>query len=221
MAVTATTTPPKTAFFAYGRFQPPTLGHGLLFKELVDAAAAEGADAFVFPTSTQGKKTDPLPVDRKVYWLERMYGGLPIRFVNTTTCDINPMGKPCKTIFQIRDALRNAGYTHLRMYVGSDRVASFTELFKKYETKNSVEPVNVVSVGKKRNTSSSNLSGMSGTLMREAALRGDIEAFKRGTGFADANAAELMAEVRAGMVGGKRTQKVKKAHRKQTRRRHV
>ena len=62
---------------------------------------------------------------------------------------------------------------------------------------------------------------MSGTLMREAALRGDIEAFKRGTGFADANAAELMAEVRAGMVGGKRTQKVKRARHSQVRRKQT
>ena len=64
--------------------------------------------------------------------------------------------------------------------------------------------------------------------MREVALQGDIEAFKKGTGFADANAAELMAEVRAGMgmVGGKRTQKVKRrlrsqTRRSQTRRKHV
>ena len=224
--VTATTvTPPKAAFFAYGRFQPPTLGHGLLFKELASAAAAEGADAFVFPTSTQGKKTDPLPVDRKVYWLQRMYSGLPIRFVNTTTCDINPMGKSCKTIFQVLDALRNAGYTHLRMYVGSDRVEVFTKLLGKYESKN-IEPVTIVGSGKVRIASSANLSGMSGTKMREAALRGDIEAFKRGTGFADENASALMAEVRAGMAGGKRTQKLKRrvrrqSRRSQTRRKHV
>jgi nicotinic acid mononucleotide adenylyltransferase len=216
----AATVTPKTAFFAYGRFQPPTLGHGLLFKEMVSAAAAEGADAFVFPTSTQGKKTDPLSVDRKVYWLQRMYGELPIRFVNTTTCEINPMGKPCKTIFQVLDALRNAGYTHLRMYVGSDRVKSFTELFKKYESKN-VEPVTIVGSGKVRNASSANLSGMSGTKMREAALRGNTEAFKAGTGFADENASALMAEVRAGMAGGKRTQKVKRVNRRQSRRRNV
>ena len=106
------------------------------------------------------------------------------------------------------------------MYVGSDRVASFTELLKKYESDNSLEPVNVVSVGKERKPSSTNLSGISGTLMRKAALRGDIEAFKKGTGFADANAAELMAEVRAGMgvVGGKRTRKMKRGRRGQARR---
>ena len=218
MAATAMT-PPKPAFFAFGRFQPPTLGHGLLFKELAATAAAEGADAFVFVSSTQDKKKNPLSVDRKVYWLERMYSGLPIRFVNTTTCGIDPMGKSCKTIFQVLDALRNAGYADLRMYVGSDRVEDFTKLLGKYESENA-KPVTIVGSGKVRNASSANLSGMSGTKMREAALRGDMEAFKAGTGFTDENASALMAEVRAGMKGGKRTQKVKRGRRSQSRRSH-
>jgi nicotinic acid mononucleotide adenylyltransferase len=210
----------KTAFFTFGRFQPPTLGHGLLFRELATAATAGGGDAFVFVSSTQDKKKNPLSVDRKVFWLERMYSGLPIRFVNTTTCTIDSMGKPCKTIFQVLDALRNAGYTHLQMYVGSDRVADFTKLLGKYESEN-VEPVTIVGSGKERNESSANLSGMSGTKMREAAMRGNMEAFARGTGFAAANASELMNEVRRGMAGGKHTQKMKKRGRRQTRRKNV
>ena len=196
----------KTALFTFGRFQPPTLGHGVLFKELATEATTTGADAFVFVSSTQDKKKNPLSVDRKVYWLERMYSELPIRFVNTTTCTIDPMGKPCKTIFQVMDALRNAGYTQLRMYVGSDRVADFTKMLGKYTSETEVT---VVSSGKERNETSADLSGMSGTKMRNAAMRGNVEAFKRGTGFEESNARELMGEVRASMAGGKRTQKLK------------
>ena len=205
----------KTAVFTFGRFQPPTLGHGVLFRELATVAQGTGADAFVFVSSTQDKKKNPLPVDRKVYWLEHMYSDLPIQFVNTTTCTVDPMGKPCKTIFQVLDALRNAGYAHLHMYVGSDRVPDFTAMLSKYNVEG-VEPVTIVGTGNVRNESRGNLAGMSGTKMRNAAARRNIASFVTGTGFEKTNATLLMDEVRAGMglVGGKhKTQKLKRTKR--------
>jgi len=43
------------AVFTFGRFQPPTIGHGLLIRKVVEIAAATGADPYVFVTSTQNK----------------------------------------------------------------------------------------------------------------------------------------------------------------------
>ena len=200
----ASSKPEKTALFTFGRFQPPTVSHGILFRELAAKAAAEGADAFAFASSSQDKKKNPLSVDRKVAWIEKIYGGLPVRFVNTTTCPLSPLGRPCTNIFAIVDALRSAGYTRLRMLVGTDRVAGFTEMFGKYPTPG-VPPVEVIGSSTVRTTES-----ISGTQMRNAAIRGNSEAFKRGTGLEDANAAALIAELQAAMKGGRTLKKMKR-----------
>jgi len=199
----ASSKPEKTALFSFGRFQPPTVGHGLLFRELAARAADEGADAFVFLSSTQDKKKNPLSVDRKLAWIEKIYGGLPVRFVNTTTCPLSPLGRPCTTIFAIVDALRSAGYTRLRMLVGTDRVAGFTEMFGKYP-KPGVAPVEVIGTSVERTAES-----ISGTKVRNAATRGNRNAVKLGTGLEDANADALIAELQAAMKGGRTLKKMK------------
>lgn len=203
----ASSKPEKKALFTFGRFQPPTVSHGTLFRELAAKAAAEGADAFAFASSSQDKKKNPLSVDRKVAWIETIYGGLPVRFVNTTTCRLTPLspsGRPCKTIFAIVDALRSAGYTQLTLLVGTDRVAGFTEMFGKYSAPG-VAPVKVIGSSTVRTAES-----VSGTQMRNAAIREDKDAFKRGTGLEDANAAALIAELQAAMKGGRTLKKMKR-----------
>jgi phosphopantetheine adenylyltransferase len=64
--------PSKKVVFAFGRFQPPTIGHELLVNA-VKKIAGSTADHVIYASRTQDKKSNPLPVDRKVYYLKRMF----------------------------------------------------------------------------------------------------------------------------------------------------
>lgn len=216
------------AIFTFGRFQPPTIGHKVLIDSLAEAAQKSGADAYVFvssrcndmPKYLKSKKykammdtktfetcdtnENPLSVYQKVTWLQKMYPDSPVRFINTTEHD-------CRTIFAIADKLRTAGYTAMTLMVGSDRVPAFEKMFEMSEN------IEVTSAAK-RNTSNKP-SGMSGTKMRQAAVKGDFNAFKAGVligNMTEADAKALMNEIREGlgydaMGGGSAKDRVAKA----------
>ena len=193
----------RVAYFTFGRFQPPTLGHGLLIGELAAAAESADADAYVFVSSTQDKKKNPLTVFQKVAWLQRMFPTINARFINTTTClkgYASEAKAGCRTIFAIVDALRSAGYESVNMFVGSDRVGDFSTLLGK-------AGVEVVGIGAERG------NGISGTKMRAAAAVGDLAGFAAGTGLPEAAARELMSQVQVGMAGGVRRRTYKKCSR--------
>jgi nicotinic acid mononucleotide adenylyltransferase len=52
---------------AWGRFNPPTIGH----KKLIEAVAkiAKRDDYFIYPTHTNKKPKDPLPSNKKVEYI--------------------------------------------------------------------------------------------------------------------------------------------------------
>lgn len=200
------------AYFTFGRFQPPTIGHKILIDSLASQAAEADADAYVFVSSrcndlpkylksrkykamiethtfeTCDTNENPLSVYQKVKWLKLMYPDTSARIINTTEHE-------CRTIFAIADKLRSAGYTAMTMVVGSDRVPAFEKMFEM--SKN----INVQPAGAARNNSNKP-TGMSGTKMRQAAVKGDLASFKSGVmigHMTDALAAELMQEVRTGL----------------------
>ena len=61
--------PSKTIVFAFGRFQCPTTGHELLVKAVKKLASSNSADYIIYASRTQDKKKNPLPVDKKVHYL--------------------------------------------------------------------------------------------------------------------------------------------------------
>ena len=188
---------PTTAVFTFGRFQPPTTGHEVLIRGLIDLAIARQADAYVFVSSTQGTRNlqNPLTVAQKVAYMRKQYPA-GVQIVDTTVCG-------CKTLPSIVDMLIGKGYTHVVLGVGSDRVPGFRRIFAKEGR------VEVVPIGQKRTNKGNSLAAMSGTKMRLAASRGNLNAFTRGVkigSMTNENTAGLMANVRAGMglTGGSR-----------------
>ena len=201
----------SVAYFTYGRFQPPTMGHAGLIQTVKEKADISNADAFVFVSSTINKmdkyiaskkykemlKTgvfesikeneNPLSVYQKVKYLKKMHGAIginivnPIEFGNTNIVDIAELMGP-----------KGLGYEKLVMLVGSDRVASFKKAFtgKSYVT---IEPFGV-----KRTA-----GGISGTKMRLAAVAGRFEEFKTGvmTGeMTEKDVFDLMNDIRVGLA---------------------
>jgi hypothetical protein len=172
------------AYFSFGRFQPPTLGHGVLIKGLAELAEKDGADAYIFVSSSQDSRFNPLTISQKIHWLKTMYSDVPVTFINTTTCE-------CKTVPRILGKLADAGYTTTKMFVGSDRISDFQRFVPK--------SVEVLSLGERRNNTRKNLAGVSGTKMRAAAVAGDLATLQNGTGLTEENARKLMTQIRTGL----------------------
>ena len=201
----------SVAYFTYGRFQPPTIGHAGLIQAVKERADITGSDAFVFVSSTMNKmdkyKTskkykdmlkagvfesikeneNPLSVYQKVKYLKKMHGALGIPIVNTIE-----FGQA--NIVDIADLLgpEGLGYTKLVMLVGKDRVSSFKHAFGS-KPFISIEPYGIV---RKKDS-------ISGTNMRLAAVAGRFEDFKLGvmTGeMTENDCFDLMNDIRVGLA---------------------
>ena len=182
--------PAKKVVFAFGRFQPPTSGHALLVAATKHIADKQGADHIIYASKTQDKKSNPLPVDRKVYYLKRMFPGA--NFV-AASADVPTFIQAVKQL--------NKRYKELVMIAGSDRVAEYQKILNKYNGKDfKFDSIEVVSAGE-RDPDAEGASGMSGTKMREAAKKGDFTSFKKGlpSTLTTIDAKRLMNEIREGM----------------------
>ena len=182
--------PSRKVVFAFGRFQPPTTGHELLVNAVKKIASAQKADHVIFASRTQDKKSNPLPVDRKVYYLKRM-------FPRTNFVAAN---EEIRTFMEAAKMLSKK-YKNLVMIAGSDRVPEYKKLLDKYNGDVfHFDTVEVVSAGE-RDPDADSASGMSGTKMREAAKKGDFQLFKKGLPhtLTELDGKRLMNEIRQGM----------------------
>ena len=188
------------AYFTFGRFQPPTLGHRVLAESL---DAKTDGDSYIFVSSSQDNKKNPLDVHTKVSWMKYMFRDLKnVRIINTTVCE-------CKGVPAVVNKLREAGYTKITMIVGSDREREFKFL----------KDVEFMEAGAARNNSAAGATGMSGTKMRAAAVRGNAPAFMAGTGLSETLALRLMGQITDGLAKSPKSRSKKKLRRSTRRRR--
>lgn len=161
--------PSKSVVFAFGRFNPPTIGHELLFKVVQKLAKSHGADHVIYASRTQDKKKNPLSVDRKIHYLKLMFKG-----INFVAANQNE-----RTFIEAVKAL-NKKYTNLIMVAGSDRVPEYERILNKYNGKEfNYDTIQVVSAGE-RDPDSDDATGMSASKMRTLATKGDYKEFKKG-----------------------------------------
>jgi hypothetical protein len=166
------------AFFTFGRFQPPTLGHRVLAEKLATVAGSHG-DPYIFVSSSRTDPArNPLDVYTKVSWMKYMFRDIPVQIINTTVHE-------CTTVPQIVNKLREAGYDKITMIVGSDRAGEFDFL----------EGVTILQAGEARDDDAAGPTGMSGTKMRKAARNGETATFMEGTGLNASSAARLMHQI--------------------------
>jgi len=214
----------ERVYFTFGRFQPPTTGHGLLIQSIGERAREIGADAYIFVSSRcndlskymKSKKyknieksgtfescdsnENPLRVDQKIHYLRKMFPSAT--FVDTTEC-------ACPQLFQIVHLLKEKGYTDIHMLVGADRVETFSKVLAS-------EGILVEGIDRPP-------GAMSGTKMRLAAVRGNIETLKAGTmigQMTEADVLQLQQDIIAGlgMSGGKGSRRYRIRNKTQRRR---
>ena len=112
---------PQTVVFAFGRFNPPTIGHEKLIKKTADVA---GSNKFrIYPSHTQNSKKDPLPYALKIAYMRKMFK----KYAKNIIADRN-----ARTAHNIAVKLYDEGFQNLVMVVGSDRVSDFSALLKDY-----------------------------------------------------------------------------------------
>jgi len=181
--------PGKTAALAFGRLNPPTIGHA----KLVDAITAQDGDHYLFLSQTQKPKTDPLDFATKMKLAKQFFPS------------INIGHQAVRTPVQALEQLQSLGYTDVIFIAGSDRVDGFQKLFDTYNgqpDKTGKVPfkfksIRVVSAGE-RDPDADGAEGMSASKMRAAAAAGDLESFAQGA--PDKKLAKTMYDaVRKGM----------------------
>jgi hypothetical protein len=160
-----------TLTIAFGRFNPPHLGHLQLMDTAAASAEQEGSDYMIVPSRSQDPKKNPLDPDTKVTLMRSMFPQHSERIVN----DGNT-----RSIFDVLKKAHNDGYTNVRIVGGADRVKEFNKLANNYNGNlYAFDNIEVVSAGD-RDPDSEGVEGLSASRMRLAAAEGDFKTFRLG-----------------------------------------
>ncbi len=185
----------KTAFFTFGRMNPPTTGHEKLMNEL---SKKSGKNPYrVYLSQSTDKKKNPLDFKYKVKTVRKFFP----KHARSVMLD-----KKVKNVFDAVTEMYNDGFKNITMVVGSDRINEFNTLLKKYNGVKgrhglyNFNKINVISAGD-RDPDADDISGMSASKMRSLAGEGDFTQFSQGLprNVSNADAKKVYNEVRKGM----------------------
>ena len=175
--------------FAFGRFNPPTSGHGKLMREVIIQARKNNANHVVYASASQDKRKNPLDVNTKVKFMKKMF----------PQNKIQAAGGSQRTFMEILK-FYDKMYGEIIMIAGSDRINEFQKLSDKYNGKDyNYKSIKVVSSGE-RDPDAEGVTGMSASKMREMAKNDDYRNFKKGVvGLSDSDTKSLFNAVKKGM----------------------
>ena len=160
-----------TLTIAFGRFNPPHLGHLQLMNTAANSVESEKDNYVIVPSRSNDPKKNPLDANTKVKMMKAMFPQHSENIIN----DNNN-----RTIFDVLNAANNDGYTNVRIVGGADRVKEFNKLANNYNGKlYDFDKVDVISSGD-RDPDAEGVEGLSASRMRLAASENDFKAFKRG-----------------------------------------
>ena len=163
-----------TAVFAFGRFNPPTIGHQKLLDKVIAMTKQVNGKGYVFLSQKQNNKTDPLTFKEKQDYMKMFYPQLAIGDAGV------------KTIIQALKKIQAEGRTRIVMIAGSDRVMEFQKLLNQYNGKPTkagnveytFDSIDVVSAGE-RDPDQEGASGASASKARELANKGQEQEFSK------------------------------------------
>ena len=176
--------------FAYGRFNPPTIGHDKLMREVISQARKNGANHIVYASASTDKRKNPLDQKTKIKFMKKMFPQNKIIGAGGTQ-------RTFMEVLKFYDKM----YGEIIMIAGSDRIREFQALADKYNGKDyNYKSVKVVSSGD-RDPDAEGVAGMSASKMREMAKNNDFKTFKTGltSNLSDRNAKQLFNAVKKGM----------------------
>ena len=164
----------STAVFAFGRFNPPTIGHQKLIETVLSTAEKANGKAYLFLSHKQNNKTDPLNFKEKQAYIQQFY----------PTVAVGDAG--ANTIIKALQKIQAEGRTKLIMVAGSDRVEEFQKLLNQYNGKPDkqgndlykFDSIDVVNAGQ-RDPDAEGISGASASKARELANKGQWHEFSK------------------------------------------
>tara|TARA_B000000441_G_scaffold26374_1_gene16508 strand:+ start:2357 stop:3607 length:1251 start_codon:yes stop_codon:yes gene_type:complete len=180
----------ETLTMAFGRFNPPTVGHGKLLAAA--KKASQGGDLKIYPSRSQDPKKNPLDPDMKISFMKKMFPDYEENIINDDEM---------KSIFNVLTTAGEQGYKNVNIIVGSDRQAEFENLATKYNGDlYNFDNIRVISAGV-RDADAEGVEGMSASKMRKAVVDDDYDSFRRGTPkeLDDGDTMALFDAVRTGM----------------------
>ena len=165
----------KEVVFTFGRFNPPTIGHGKLIAKVASLAA--GNNYRIYASHSNDAKKNPLQYKEKIKVMRKMFPKHGRNIIED---------KKAKTAIDIAVLLYEQGFTKLTMVVGSDRIKEFQKLLNSYNGKKArhgfyefKDGIEIASAGD-RDPDAEGVSGMSASKMRQAAIDGDFKSFSKG-----------------------------------------
>lgn len=191
----------KSITVAWGRYNPPTIGHEKLMKTVAKIGRGETFRIYASQTyqnqkDKEGYFKDPIPYRDKIKIMRKMFPKYARNIMYTPKI---------RTMFDLMNTLYEEGFTKVTIVAGSDRVTEYEVTLNRYNNKkgkhgfyNFDGGVNVVSAGE-RDADADNASGMSASKLRKYAAANDLNNFTKGLvkGYSDAQG--LFNAVRKGM----------------------
>ena len=182
--------PKKSIVFAWGRFNPPTIGH----EKLLDRVARVRANEMrIYISMSNDPKKNPLNPRLKLDYMKKIFPRYARKIMLPRT----------NIVIDIITDLYKEGFTDLKMVAGSDRVQEFKKLFTTYNDVKSrhgyynFDSIEVINAGE-RDPDAEGATGMSASKMRAAAKANDLKSFEKGLpNFRDVE--KLFKDVRRGM----------------------
>ena len=167
----------STAVFAFGRFNPPTIGHEKLINKVQQVANKVNGKAYVFLSHTDGTAKDPIDFTTKLSYLRQHFQSDP----KLSFGDIR-----ANTIIKVMKVLEQEGRTKVIMVAGDDRVMEFQKLLNQYNGKPTkagnveytFDSIDVVSAGQ-RDPDADDVTGVSASKARELAMKGQEHEFSK------------------------------------------
>jgi nicotinic acid mononucleotide adenylyltransferase len=185
----------KHVEFAFGRFNPPTVGHKKLIDTVVDAS--DGGDFYIFTSQSQDPDKNPLDYQTKVNFLKKLFADIQDKIVYDVSI---------KNVLQAADKLKANGFTDATFVCGSDRVPEFTKLLNTWNGMDKTPRfgvLNIISSGE-REDGMEGVGGVSASMAREFVKNNDFESFKGTVPNNPQLAKELFDAVKQGMATSKK-----------------
>jgi phosphopantetheine adenylyltransferase len=161
----------KSIAFSFGRFNPPTIGHG----KLIDMTKGANRNYRIYASQSQDAKRNPLKHKDKVALMKGMFPQHAKKIRRDKVI----------TPFDILVKLYKEKHTDVVMVVGSDRVKEFEKKLIPYNGKKArhgffkFKSIRVISAGT-RDPDEEGVVGMSASKMRAAVTKNDFKSFQKG-----------------------------------------
>jgi hypothetical protein len=111
-----------TAVFAFGRFNPPTIGHQKLIQKVQSMTKQVNGKGYIFLSHKQNNKTDPLSFKEKQQYITT--------HINDSTLEVGDA--TANTIIKALQVIQAQGRTRIIMIAGDDRIVEFQKLLNQY-----------------------------------------------------------------------------------------